>query len=94
MLDFGHSPSAKPQDTDASLFAAGDETVIDTADLLSEMGRSAEAFTMLQEAQAKKPTDTDLLFRLSVGHFENNDFAKALGWADKILQAERELVGR
>ena len=66
------------------------QTVIDTADLLSEMGRSAEAFRMLQEAQAKKPTDTDLLFRLSVGHFENNDFAKALGWADKILQADAQ----
>lgn len=66
------------------------QTIIDTSDLLSEMGRPAEAFKMLEEAQAKKPTDTDLLFRLSVGHFESNDFVKALTWADRVIGADAQ----
>ena len=42
------------------------QTIIDTSDLLSEMGRNSESFKLLTDAVEKKPADTDLLFRLGV----------------------------
>jgi Flp pilus assembly protein TadD len=66
------------------------QTIIDTSDLLSEMGRNSESFKLLTDAVEKKPTDTDLLFRLGVGHFENNDYAEALSWADKVIAADAQ----
>jgi tetratricopeptide (TPR) repeat protein len=66
------------------------QAVIDTADLLSEMKRGAEAYKLLEDAVAKKPADTDLLFRLAVGNFEENNFARALDWADRVIAADAQ----
>lgn len=66
------------------------QTVIDTADLLGEMGRDDEARKLLLNAHNKKPADTDLLFRLAVAHFESNDFAGAIEWADKVLATDAQ----
>jgi tetratricopeptide (TPR) repeat protein len=66
------------------------QAIIDTADLLSEMKRGNEAFTLLEDTVAKKPSDTDLLFRLAVGYFEQNDFGRALDWADKVIAADAQ----
>ncbi|MBZ0135634.1 MAG: SEC-C domain-containing protein [Planctomycetes bacterium] len=66
------------------------QTVIDTSDLLSEMGRADESEKMLLDAIQKKPTDTDLLFRMAVGEFEKNSFAQAQKWADKILDVDAQ----
>lgn len=66
------------------------QTVIDTSDLLSEMGRADESVKMLEDAIAKKPSDTDLLFRMAVGKFETNDFVEAQKWATKILDVDAQ----
>ena len=71
----------RPDDTQAT---------IDTSDLLSEMGRGDESLQMLLDAHKKKPTDTELLFRLAVTYFENNDFAGAVSWADKVLEVDAQ----
>jgi tetratricopeptide (TPR) repeat protein len=52
------------------------QTVIDTADLLGEMGREDDARKLLLEAHNKKPTDTD--------------FAGAIEWADRVLAADAQ----
>jgi tetratricopeptide (TPR) repeat protein len=66
------------------------QAIIDTADLLSEMGRGAESFKLLEDAVAKKPTDTELLFRLAVGKLEKDDYGHALAWADKLIAADAQ----
>jgi tetratricopeptide (TPR) repeat protein len=71
----------RPDDTQA---------VIDTADLMQEMGREADATKMLVETAEKKPRDTDLLFRLSVGAFESDDLLNARNWADKLIEADAQ----
>lgn len=71
----------RPDDTQA---------IIDTSDLLSEMGRADDALQMLLDAHKNKPSDTELLFRLAVTKFENNDFAAAIGWADKVLAVDAQ----
>ncbi|MCA8915043.1 MAG: SEC-C domain-containing protein [Planctomycetes bacterium] len=71
----------RPEDTQA---------IIDTSDLLSEMGRAEESLQMLLDAHKKKPSDTELLFRLAVTKFEDNDFAAAIGWADKLLAVDAQ----
>ncbi len=71
----------RPEDT---------QTLIDTADLLSEMGRGDEAQGMLKDAHEKKPSDVDLSFRISVGYFENDEVGQALFWADKVIEADAQ----
>lgn len=66
------------------------QAIIDTADLLTEIGRGKDADAMLTEAYARKPRDTDLLFRLAVGCFEDNDFLGAKRWADKLIDADSQ----
>lgn len=66
------------------------QTLIDTADLMGEMGRSGEAQRMLIDAQAEKPSDVDLLFRISVGYFENEKVGQGLFWADKVIDADAQ----
>src|SRR5690606_996111 len=66
------------------------QTIIDTADLLQELGRDAEATSMLTDAWQAKPRDTDLLFRLSVGAFEGDDLTGARKWADRLIEADSQ----
>ncbi|MBX3459902.1 MAG: SEC-C domain-containing protein [Planctomycetes bacterium] len=66
------------------------QAVIDTADLMQEMGKRDEAEKLLLDAHKHKPRDTDLLFRIAVGYFENDDFAAARGWADKLLEVDAQ----
>jgi predicted Zn-dependent protease len=64
------------------------QAVIDTADLLTEMGRRKEATILLEKSHADKPRDTDLLFRLAVGAFEFDELRDARRWADKLLKVD------
>lgn len=72
---------ARPEDT---------QTIIDTSDLLSEMGRSDEAQQMLKDAHENKPSDVDLLFRISVGYFERDEIGNALHWADRVIETDAQ----
>lgn len=69
-----------------------DETqaLIDSADLLHEMARGDEAIKLLEAAAAHKPADTDLLFRLAVGHFEDGRNRAALDWANRLIAADSQ----
>ncbi|MBK8208499.1 MAG: SEC-C domain-containing protein [Planctomycetes bacterium] len=66
------------------------QAVIDTADLLQEMGKREEGEALLEKAHEKKPRDTDLLFRIAVGYFENEDNLTARRWVDKLIDADAQ----
>ena len=63
---------------------------IDTADLLREMQRDAEAETLLLDAHKRRPSDTELLMRIAVMYFEDERLDAALAWADKLLAADAQ----
>ncbi|MCC6464461.1 MAG: SEC-C domain-containing protein [Planctomycetes bacterium] len=64
------------------------QAAIDAADLRREMGRPAEGRELLEAAHRRMPRNTDLLFRLATGAFEDGDNAGALHWADQLLEAD------
>ena len=66
------------------------QTVIDTADLLREMNRNIDGVALLRDLYKKKPRDPDLLFRLAVGYFEDENNVEAKVWADKLIDADSQ----
>ncbi|MEE9312154.1 MAG: tetratricopeptide repeat protein [Planctomycetota bacterium] len=66
------------------------QTIIDTSDIYAETGKMVEALKMLTDASEANPSETDLLMRLAIHHFEMDKYTDAHQWADKVIAADAQ----